>query len=46
MAKQPTKFRKPRKPMSEEQRKAAGERLALAREKRMKENPTIQIYSS
>jgi len=33
------KTRKRRKPMSEEQRKAATERLALAREKRLKENP-------
>lgn len=33
------KKRKSRKPMSAEQRKAAGERLALAREKRAKENP-------
>ena len=33
------KTRKRRKPMSEEQRKAASERLALAREKRLKENP-------
>jgi len=34
-----TKTRKRRKPMSEEQKKAAAERLALAREKRMRENP-------
>lgn len=33
------KIRKARKPMSEEQRKAAGERLAKARAKRMAENP-------
>ena len=33
------KTRKRRKPMTEEQKKAAGERLALAREKRLKENP-------
>ena len=33
------KTRKRRKPMSDEQRKAAAERLALAREKRLKENP-------
>lgn len=32
-------IRKKRKPMSEEQRKAAGERLAKARAKRMLENP-------
>jgi len=34
-----TKKRKTRKPMSEEQKKAAAERLAKAREKRLKENP-------
>lgn len=41
MAKEPVvkKPRKRRKPMSEEQRLAAAERLAKAREKRMKENP-------
>ncbi len=33
------KPRKRRKPMSEEQKKAAVERLAIAREKRLKENP-------
>ena len=33
------KTRKPRKPMTEEQRLAAAERLRKAREKRMKENP-------
>lgn len=33
------KYRKLRKPMSEEQRLAAAERLKKAREKRMKENP-------
>ena len=33
------KIRKKRKPMSEEQRAAAGERLKLAREKRMAKNP-------
>ena len=33
------KTRKRRKPMTDEQKKAAGERLALAREKRLKENP-------
>ena len=33
------KKRKQRKPMTAEQKKAAGERLALAREKRAKENP-------
>ena len=33
------KIRKKRKPMSEEQRAAAAERLKLAREKRMKANP-------
>ena len=33
------KVRKSRKPMSEEQRKAAGERLAAARAKRLAENP-------
>lgn len=33
------KTRKRRKPMSDEQRAAAAERLALAREKRLKENP-------
>ena len=33
------KFKKPRKPMSVEQRIAATERLAKAREKRLKENP-------
>lgn len=33
------KYRKIRKPMSEEQRLAAAERLKKAREKRMKENP-------
>jgi hypothetical protein len=33
------KQRKRRKPMSEEQKKAAAERLAKAREKRLKENP-------
>jgi len=33
------KARKPRKPMSAEQRKAAGERLAKAREKRAAANP-------
>lgn len=33
------KPRKRRKPMSEEQKKAAAERLAKAREKRLKENP-------
>jgi hypothetical protein len=35
----PVKIRKKRKPMSEEQRAAAGERLKLAREKRMAKNP-------
>lgn len=44
MAKEPTpyvrkKIRKPRKPMSAEQKAAAAERLRIAREKRMKENP-------
>ena len=44
MAKEPEKYvrkkiRKPRKPMSAEQKAAAVERLAKAREKRMKENP-------
>jgi ATP-dependent Clp protease ATP-binding subunit ClpA len=33
------KKRKTRKPMSAEQKKAAGERLAIAREKRARENP-------
>ena len=33
------KVRKKRKPMSEEQRAAAAERLAIAREKRLRENP-------
>ena len=33
------KTRKRRKPMSAEQKSAAAERLALAREKRLKENP-------
>lgn len=33
------KFKKPRKPMSAEQRIAATERLAKAREKRLRENP-------
>ena len=33
------KKRKTRKPMSAEQKKAAGERLAIARAKRAKENP-------
>lgn len=33
------KTRKKRKPMTPEQKKAAGERLALAREKRLAENP-------
>jgi len=33
------KIRRPRKPMSEEQKQAAIERLAKAREKRAKENP-------
>ena len=33
------KKRKARKPMSAEQKKAAGERLAIAREKRARENP-------
>jgi len=33
------KIRKRRKPMSAEQKSAAAERLALAREKRLKENP-------
>lgn len=32
-------FKKKRKPMSEEQRAAAAERLRLAREKKMKDNP-------
>ena len=36
---QAPKKRKPRKPMSEEQRVAASERLAKAREKRAEENP-------
>jgi len=35
----PKKFRKKRKPMSPEQKAAAVERLAKAREKRMQENP-------
>ena len=35
----PKKTRKTRKPMSEEQKLAAAERLKKAREKRMKENP-------
>lgn len=35
----PKKTRKPRKPMTEEQKLAAAERLRKAREKRMKENP-------
>jgi len=35
----PKKVRKARKPMSEEQKKAAAERLKLAREKKAKENP-------
>jgi hypothetical protein len=44
MAKEPTpyvrkKIRKPRKPMTPEQKAAATERLAKAREKRMRENP-------
>ena len=44
MAKEPEnyvrkKIRKPRKPMSAEQKAAAVERLAKAREKRMLENP-------
>ena len=34
-----SKPRKKRKPMTAEQKKAAGERLALAREKRLAENP-------
>ena len=33
------KVRKRRKPMTEEQRAAAAERLAIAREKRLRENP-------
>ena len=33
------KKRKPRKPMTAEQKAAASERLAIAREKRLKENP-------
>jgi len=33
------KIRKARKPMSAEQKAAAAERLAIAREKRLKENP-------
>ena len=33
------KKRKPRKPMTAEQKAAASERLAKAREKRLKENP-------
>ncbi len=39
--KEPVKktVRKKRKPMSEEQRPAAAERLAIAREKRLRENP-------
>ena len=36
---QAPKKRKPRKPMSEEQRVAASERLAKAREKRKEKNP-------
>lgn len=44
MSKEPEKYvrkkiRKPRKPMSPEQKAAAVERLAKAREKRMRENP-------
>jgi glycerol-3-phosphate cytidylyltransferase-like family protein len=39
MASDVKKTRKRRKPMSEEQRAAAAERLRLAREKRLKENP-------
>ena len=44
MAKEPEKYvrkkiRKPRKPMTPEQKAAAVERLAKAREKRLKENP-------
>ena len=44
MAKEPEPFvrkkiRKPRKPMTAEQKAAAAERLRIAREKRMKENP-------
>ena len=37
---QAPKKRKPRKPMSDEQRAAASERLARAREKRAEKNPT------
>ena len=42
------KPRKKRKPMTAEQRAAAAERLALAREKKLKENPpkTLSIHSS
>jgi len=39
MASDVKKTRKRRKPMSDEQRAAAAERLRLAREKRLKENP-------
>ena len=39
MMNKPVKIRKKRKPMSAEQREAAAERLKLAREKRMKNNP-------
>ena len=38
------KIRKKRKPMSEEQRKAAGERLAKARAKRQAANPPQYKY--
>ena len=42
------KHRKKRKPMTPEQRQAAAERLALAREKKLKENPpkNLSLHSS
>ena len=45
------KKRKTRKPMSAEQKKAAGERLAIAREKRLAANPqninqSTQMFST
>lgn len=45
---QAKKVRKKRKPMSPEQRAAAAERLAKAREKRLKENPpkNLSIHES
>ena len=42
------KPRKKRKPMTPEQRQAAAERLALAREKKLKDNPpkNLSLHSS